>query len=88
MEEKILPIESIQERDVDLFLLEEFATDNSFCEWFISELDLPEISENIGVWRSISSYGLGETDILFSYKSESKKIYILATTRPALHPPL
>ena len=77
MEEKILPIESIQERDVDLFLLEEFATDNSFCEWFISELDLPEISENIGVWRSISSYGLGETDILFSYKSESKKIYIL-----------
>ena len=61
MEEKILPIESIQERDVDLFLLEEFATDDSFCKWFINELDLPEISENIGVWRSISSYGLGLT---------------------------
>ena len=77
MEENILPVEAIQERDVDLILLEEFSTDNSFCEWFINELDLPNITENIGVWRSIAEYGLGETDILFSYKSESKRIYVL-----------
>ena len=77
MEDNILPVESIQERDVDLILLEEFATDNSFCEWFINELDLPKISEKLGVWRSITGYGLGETDILFSYKSESTRVYIL-----------
>jgi len=77
MEENIIPVEAIQERDVDLILLEEFTTDNSFCEWFINELDLPEISKNLGAWRSITAYGLGETDILFSYKSENKRIYIL-----------
>ncbi len=77
MEKNILPVEAIQERDVDLILLEELATDNAFCEWFINELGLPKISENAGVWRSITGYGLGETDILFSYNSESKRIYIL-----------
>ncbi|MDC3132627.1 PD-(D/E)XK nuclease family protein [Flavobacteriaceae bacterium] len=77
MEEKIIPVEAIQERDVDLILLEEFTTDNFFCEWFINELDLPKISEKLGVWRSITGYGLGETDILFSYKSESKTSYIM-----------
>tara|TARA_B110000879_G_scaffold199364_1_gene272180 strand:- start:65 stop:991 length:927 start_codon:yes stop_codon:yes gene_type:complete len=77
MEENILPVEAIQERDVDLILLEEFATDNSFCKWFINELDLPKIYENLGVWRSITGYGLGETDVLFSYKSENERIYIL-----------
>ena len=77
MKESMLPVEAIQERDVDLILLEEFATDNSFCEWFINELDLPKISENLGVWRSITDYGLGETDVLFSYRSGSERIYIL-----------
>ena len=43
MEEKIIPVEAIQERDVDLILLEEFTTENSFCKWFINELDLPKI---------------------------------------------
>jgi len=77
MEENILPVEAIRERDVDLILLEEFATDNTFCEWFINELGLPKFTENSRVWRSITGYGLGETDILFSYKSESKRIYVL-----------
>jgi len=77
MENKILPVESIQERDVDLILLEELTTDNSFCEWLINEFSFLKITENVGAWRSISDYGLGETDILFSYISESEKIFIL-----------
>ena len=66
MEENILPVEAIQERDVDLILLEELATDNSFCEWFINELDLPKISEN--------QMGTSETlkTILFTPSSEFK----------------
>jgi len=77
IEENILPVESIQERDVDLILLEELKTDITFCEWLINELDFPKITENKGAWRSISDYGLGETDILFSYLSKNKKVYIL-----------
>ncbi|ETN94019.1 PD-(D/E)XK nuclease family protein [Zhouia amylolytica] len=77
MDNNILPVESIQERDVDLILLEEFSTDNSFCEWFVNELDLPKLTAVKGVWRSISDFGLGETDILFSYYSTDKKVFVL-----------
>lgn len=77
MEQKILPVESILERDVDLILLEELVSDNSFCEWFINELDLPKFVKVNGAWRSISDFGLGETDILFSYNSIDSKIFVL-----------
>ncbi|WP_062545282.1 PD-(D/E)XK nuclease family protein [Rufibacter tibetensis] len=77
MEYTILPVESIQERDVDMLLLEELSTDDSFCEWFIQELGLPKLTKSKGAWRSISAFGLGETDILFSYESSESTIYIL-----------
>ena len=77
MEQTILPVEAIQERDVDLILLEELSTDNSFCEWFIKELSLPDLTSVNGAWKSISDFGLGETDILFSYNSNEQKIYVL-----------
>lgn len=77
MENTILPIESINERDVDLILLEELVTDNSFCYWFTNELNLPEFVSSNGAWRSISDFGLGETDILFSYNSRDAKIFVL-----------
>lgn len=77
MEENILPIEFIQERDVDLILLEELSTDITFCEWFTNELNLPILTKTNGAWRSITGYGLGETDILYSYTSEGEKIFIL-----------
>lgn len=73
----VLPIESIQERDVDLLLLEELYCNESFCEWFVQELGLPLLKEKIGIWRSISDFGLGETDLLFSYKSDKYKIFVL-----------
>lgn len=73
----LLPIESIQERDVDLILLEEFYTDDSFCEWFIDELGFPALTNKVGVWRSIFDFGLGETDLLFAYISNDTKIGIL-----------
>ena len=77
MEHKIIPVESIQERDVDIILLEELATDITFCEWFVNEMSLPEFTSLDGAWRSITDFGLGETDILFSYFSKEKRIYIL-----------
>jgi hypothetical protein len=77
MEQTILPVESILERDVDLILLEELVTDACFCEWFVDELNLPKFISTNGAWRSISDFGLGETDLLFSYNSEHSKIFIL-----------
>lgn len=77
MEDHILPVESIRERDIDLILLEELSTDNTFCEWFIRELNLPNLTSVNGSWRSISELGLGETDIIFSYESDEGKILVL-----------
>lgn len=76
-EQNIIPIESIQERDIDLILLEELSTENSFCEQFVSELKLPDFSSSNGTWRSITDFGLGETDLLFSYNSFDKRIFVL-----------
>ena len=77
MERTILPVEAIQERDIDLILLEELTTDNAFSEWFVKELNLPTLTYANGAWHSISDFGLGETDILFSYKSDNKNIFVL-----------
>jgi len=77
MEQNYLPVESILERDIDLILLEELSSDNSFCEWFIRELNLPSLTSVNGTWKSISDFGLGETDLLFSYNSNDKKIFVL-----------
>ena len=70
-------IESVQERDVDLLLLEELNVDFDFAHWFISTLNLPDLTSVIGAWRSVSDFGLGETDILFSYQSNNDKVYLL-----------
>ena len=77
MNQNIIPIESILERDVDLILLEELSTDATFCQWFTAKLALPSPSAINGAWRSISAFGLGETDILFSYQANEKKIFVL-----------
>ena len=77
MEKTIIPVESIRERDVDLILLEEFSTDLSFCKWFTETCNLPEITEYLGAWRSITDFGLGETDLLVSYNSYKKKVFVL-----------
>ena len=73
----IIQVESIQERDIDFLVLEELSCDISFCKWFISELGLPNHLHSNGAWKSISDFNLGETDLLYSYQTDSKKIYVL-----------
>ena len=77
MENNILPVESIQERDVDLILLEELSISKVFCQWFTSELQLPVFTSLVNAFKSISDFGLGETDILLSYMSNQKRIFLL-----------
>ena len=77
MTDKEQLIETVLERDVDLILLEEFNSNNYFAEWFVTKLELPILTKNIATFRSISDFGLGETDLLFSYESNSKIIFVL-----------
>ena len=44
MENEILLVESIREKDIDIILLEELNTDIEFCKWFTEELKLPKIT--------------------------------------------
>jgi len=77
MDKSIIPIEAIQERDIDLLLLEELNVNTDFSKWFVNELAIDKLTESEGAWRSISEVGLGETDIIFIYKSYAKKIFVL-----------
>ncbi len=77
MQNQIQPVESILERDVDLILLEELNVNPTFAHWLTDKLNLPELTRINGGWRSISKFGLGETDILFSYQSSENRIFIL-----------
>ena len=77
MTEDIQLVEAIHERDVDLILLEELNTNNHFASWFVRQLELPELTKFMGAWRSMSGFGLGETDLLLSYYSGEKIVYLL-----------
>lgn len=77
MNEETQLIETIRERDIDLILLEELNTNNHFANWFVSQLELPELTKNLGAWRSITGFGQGETDLLLSYQSTDKIIFVL-----------
>ncbi len=72
-------VETIHERDMDLILLEELNTNNHFSRWFVSQLELPKLTKFIGSLEKLLSpgYGLGETDLLLSYYSEEKIIFVL-----------
>jgi hypothetical protein len=77
MDKDFVPIESVQERDVDLILLEKFNTDPAFCTWFAEQLDLPAVTSVEGAWHSITDFGLGETDLLLAYASGNERVFVL-----------
>ena len=72
-----LPVESIQERDTDLLILEELIVNQAFCAWFTDKLSLPGFTSKNQALKSISDFGMGETDLLFSYQSDQKNIFVL-----------
>ena len=74
MEKDFLLAESIQERDIDLILLEELNTNKDFCQFIIDLVKLPNITSNNIAWKSVMGFGIGETDLLFSYKSKNAVI--------------
>ena len=81
MNHNYIPVESVQERDIDLLIIEELNVSLEFCDWFVNQLGLEKPSSKIKAFRSISDYGLGETDILISYQTRSKTKFILVENK-------
>jgi hypothetical protein len=71
------PLEAISERDTDLLLLEELSVSKSFRKWFVKTFLNDEIEEHIGVWYSVHQKDLGESDLIFIYKSNNQKVGVL-----------
>ncbi|MGR5452102.1 PD-(D/E)XK nuclease superfamily protein [Vibrio sp. PNB22_3_1] len=62
---------SINERDIDLVLLEELNVSESFSNWFVTRVTgLPRHIKLVGAWHSVSDNVLGESDLVFIYESE------------------
>lgn len=55
-------LEAVEERDIDLLLMEEFHVSDEFVAWFCARLGLPEANP-VGAWHSVSDVD-GETDLL------------------------
>ena len=94
MNQNLQKLESIQERDIDLLLLEELNVNADFTQWFVHQCELPSLSTFKGTWHSISDFGLGETDLFESlikptgcicpYREQARR-FIPRSVVPALH---
>jgi hypothetical protein len=74
-----LPIlRTVDERDIDFILLEEFHSDSKFVNWFVTNVgtSLPPF-EFKGAWHSISDPKLGESDIVLLISSGTNDTAIL-----------
>jgi len=64
-------VASVAERDLDFVLVEELSVNDEFCDWFTSRLYRePVFASSIGAWHSVSDASLGETDVLYMFKSD------------------
>ena len=73
-------IEAVNERDIDLVLLEELTVSQSFASWFVERVfQVNGIYEKtIGVWHSFTDNQLGESDLVFVFQNaEGEKHAIL-----------
>ena len=69
-------LRSVEERDVDLLLLEEFHIDPSFVQWFGQQVGLTTGPIFDGAWHSISDQD-GETDLLLRVWSGADRVAVL-----------
>lgn len=74
----LLPIEAIQERDVDLLLLEELYSSKSFRSWFIANTigNSRLCGKFVGAWHSLGTSDLGESDLILKFTGTYNKGYL------------
>jgi hypothetical protein len=66
-------VESITERDIDFLLLEELQVSTEFHDWLSSRVfGRPIFKSHIGAWHSVVDPVLGESDLIFIFKSEDE----------------
>ncbi|WFU49149.1 hypothetical protein [Sinorhizobium terangae] len=66
---------SVEERDIDLLLMEEFHISDDFVSWFCSRVGLGHVRPG-GAWHSVSDAD-GETDLLLRVHLDGKRVGIL-----------
>ncbi len=76
--EELHKLKAVQERDIDLLLLEELNCSDQFLEWFLMNTIGPDNFELIGSWHSISESGFGESDLILKIlKNEELIIFLI-----------
>ena len=66
---------SVEERDIDLLLMEEFQITDEFVKWFCTCLGLKDV-EPAGAWHSVSDTD-GETDLLLLVIAGARRIGVM-----------
>ena len=77
--EDLIPVETIQERDIDLLLLEELSCSDSFREWFLTNTvgnkDILGLFK--GCWHSVCHPKHGESDLVLMFTGKDGRGYLL-----------
>ena len=66
---------NVQERDIDLVLMEEFHVDGDFVEWFCDQVGISGARFD-GAWHSVTDAD-GETDLLLRVVADGERIGVL-----------
>lgn len=73
--ENLIPIEAIQERDIDLLMLEELYSSDKFRKWFLENTIGNRLSGSkfLGAWHSLDKASLGESDLVMKFSGKDNK---------------
>lgn len=76
MESDEYPLETVNERDVDLILLEEFHTSEAFRTYFLENFSLGSLKFKYA-WHSVTYPSLGESDLVVDFYDGSEVVRFL-----------
>src|ERR1700693_2158188 len=74
-------LQRVDERDIDLLLMEEFHVSPDFVTWFCERVGLKDI-EFGGAWHSLTDED-GETDVLLRVRSGDTRMAVLIENKIA-----
>jgi len=77
--DELIRLESIQERDIDLLLIEELSCSERFLNWFLENTvgKACGLGEFKGCWHSVCHPQLGESDLVLKFAGIDGKGYIM-----------
>ena len=74
-------LRTVEERDIDLLLMEEFHVSPEFVAWFSAQVGLTDV-EFSGAWHSVSDHD-GETDLLLRIRTGDGQVGVLIENKIA-----